>query len=41
MSIKQKAIHGVLWTGMAKASMQIVLFLLMLVLQEYSPAMNF
>ena len=32
MSIKQKAIHGVLWTGIAKASMQIVLFLLMLVL---------
>ncbi|HOC24791.1 MAG TPA: oligosaccharide flippase family protein, partial [bacterium] len=32
MSIKQKAIHGVIWTGIAKASMQIVLFLLMLVL---------
>jgi O-antigen/teichoic acid export membrane protein len=32
MSIKQKAIHGIFWTGIAKASMQGVLFVLMVVL---------
>ena len=31
-TIKQKAIHGIIWTGVAKASMQGVIFILMLVL---------
>lgn len=32
MSVKKKAIHGIAWTGLAKASMQGMLFLLMIVL---------
>jgi PST family polysaccharide transporter len=32
MSVKRKAIHGILWTGLAKASMQGVIFIIMLVL---------
>ncbi len=41
MSIKQKAIHGVIWTGIAKASMQLVLFLLMLVLARLLSPQDF
>ena len=32
MSLKQKTVHGIFWTGLAKASMQGMLFILMVVL---------
>jgi len=41
MSVKQKAIHGILWTGLAKACMQGMLFLIMLVLARLLSPQDF
>jgi len=41
MSVKQKAIHGIMWTGLAKACMQGVIFLIMLVLARLLSPQDF